>query len=131
MNEYTFTLLTDNGKANLYTKAVDLESAHNIVMRAENCPLSAIQFEGFTKQTEWHGNPELGLDSWMKKFKNPFTHRMTPVYVWGKGTDVSYTVSDGPNSDYSYTGGFYPETKTIEQAIKAVNELYQKGKLIY
>src|SRR5438105_890006 len=39
--------------------------------------------DGWIKQSEWHGNPELGYVSYMKKFPTP-SGRKVPVYLFGK-----------------------------------------------
>ena len=84
---------------------------------------------GWEKQKEWHGNPDLGYDSYKKTFVNPHNHRKTPVFVFGEPGDILYVVSAGAHSDFSYTGGFYPETPTFEEAMEKVDDLYEKGKL--
>lgn len=96
--------------------------------------------EGWEKQPFWHGNRELGLDSYRKYFKNPFNGKKVPVYVFGKSglypkpfTDWNYIVSAGANSDYSYSGGFPEEigNSTPEKCMEYVDSLYEKKKLIY
>lgn len=43
----------------------------------------------------------------------------------------NFTISAGPNSDFSYSGSFYPQTfNTIEQICKAIDEKYKQKKLI-
>lgn len=81
------------------------------------------------KQPEWHGNPELGLDSYKKMFVNPFTKRKVPVFVYGKGNDVHFVVSAGANSEYSYSGGFYPDKPDFDEAMSRVDKLYDIGRL--
>lgn len=87
--------------------------------------------DGWEKQPEWHGNPELGYDSYKKFFKLP-SGRNIPVYVFGKeGTKygIHFVVSAGANSEYSYSGGFYPESPTFDEAMAKVDDLYEKGQL--
>jgi len=43
MKTYTFKLSHDNGSFKLSTYATDLETAQNMVMNAEGCPLSALK----------------------------------------------------------------------------------------
>ncbi len=114
--------------------------------------------ENWTKQKEWHGNPELGYDCYLKTFRNPFNGVTTPVYIFGKegsgkdtpiygrdendnpivisghkfdAPDWSFVVSAGANSEYSYSGGFYPATPTLEQTMEIVDKMYKDGKLIH
>jgi len=57
------------------------------------------------QDTEWEGNPSLGLLSFTKKFFNPFNNnRKVPVTVFGKEGSWSFCVNAGANSDFSYTG---------------------------
>lgn len=88
--------------------------------------------DGWEKQPEWHGNPELGYDSYRKFFKLP-NGRKVPVYVFGKeGTKygIHFVVSAGRNSPYSYSEGFYPESPNFAEAMDKVDKLYIDGKLI-
>lgn len=86
----------------------------------------------WTQQT-WPGNPSMNLKAACKIFANPFNGRKVPVWVWGGGIDknnYSYTVSAGANSDFSYTGGWFPDVVTdIETAQQRVDELYNTKKL--
>lgn len=90
-------------------------------------------YNEWTKQDEWHGNPSLGLESWAKHFKNPHNGRLTPVYVFGepnsKDLDLSFCVSAGANSDYSYSGCFFPEKYDFPEFMAQVDILYNQGRL--
>lgn len=87
----------------------------------------------WTKEDEWHGNPSLNYESWMKTFRNPYTGRKVPVYVFGKPSSLKlhYCVSAGANSEYSYSGCFYPEQLTFQETMNRVDQLYQQGKLFH
>lgn len=113
--------------------------------------------DGWEKQKEWHGNPALGYDSYKKIFKVPSSGRRVPVFVFGKegkgkntpiwseennpdgsrklsgetfdAPDWSYVVSAGANSDLSHSGGFYPQTPTLLEALAIVDEKYKSGRL--
>lgn len=114
--------------------------------------------EGWEKQKEWHANPSLGYDSYKKVFKSPRNRKGIPVYVFGKegsgkNTPVyDYTEKDAEGkyvaesryikeykdfSDWnfvvsgSHSGSFYPETPTLEEALKIIDEKQTAGKLIY
>lgn len=91
---------------------------------------------GWTKQKNCEGNPSLGLDSYLKKFKNPHNNRNVPVYIFGTDSenseyknDWNFSVSAGPNSEFSYTGGFPLEINTLEKRIRHIEDLYSNGKL--
>ncbi|MFA5365780.1 MAG: hypothetical protein WC325_11425 [Candidatus Bathyarchaeia archaeon] len=97
--------------------------------------------QDWQKQPEWHGNPELGLESYKKVFKNPRNGRMVPVYIFGKDGKIdtgsgiqsnnywSFCVSAGPNSDYSYTGGFPDGVVSQQDRQTYVNALYENNRL--
>lgn len=83
---------------------------------------------------EWPGNPELKLAASCKLFKNPFNGKMIPVWVFGGNTGYlfSFCVSAGAYSDYSYTGGFYPQVVSdMSIAKNLVDNKALYGKLIY
>jgi hypothetical protein len=110
---------------------------------------------GWVKQSEWHGNPALGFDCWLKYFK--YKNRKIPVYLFGKegrgknriiwgrdkddnpvpsgktydAPDWQYVVSAGANSDLSHSGGFYPLTPSLEQAMAIIDQRHGDGRLIY
>lgn len=85
--------------------------------------------EGWTKQKEWHGNPSLGYDSYMKKFGSRGV-KPIPVYVFGKdGNWGHFMVSAGANSDYSYTG-MIPNSNSYMDVINGVEQKARAGKLI-
>jgi len=114
------------------------------------------EVNGWVKQKEWHGNPSLGYESWKKNFKTP-GGRAVPVYLFGKegkgkntiiytqdeqgktipsgntfdAPDWSYCVSAGPNSDYTHSGGFYPETPSLQEAMDKIDALDKIKRLIY
>ena len=121
----------------------------------ENGNVDLSNYNGWEKQSEWKGNPSLGLDSYKKVFQNQFNNKKIPVYIFGKegkgkdtpiwgedekgnkivtdkydASDWQYVVSAGPYSDYSHSGGFYPETPTLKQAMDIVDERYKNKKLI-
>lgn len=82
------------------------------------------------KQPEWHGNPALSYESWKKTFVNPHTGRKVPVYVFGKPDGIpDYCVSAGHDSDFSYTGSFYPERPDFPEAMRRINQQYEAGQL--
>lgn len=85
-----------------------------------------MESQQWVKQSEWHGNPLLGLESWMKKFKNPYNGRWVPVYIFGvpDSGDFTFCVSAGANSDYSYSGCFYPEKLSAEEAMARLDVKY-------
>ena len=84
---------------------------------------------GWIKQPEWRGNPSLGLDAYMKKFKNPYNNRMVQVYVFGRDGDWGcFSVSAGANSDFSY-GGFVPGCETFLDVLDGVEEMAVDGRL--
>ena len=88
-------------------------------------------FAEWTKQDEWWGNPALGLESWAKHFKNPHTGKLVPVYVFGEpnSTQLTYCVNAGANSDYSYSGCFYPESYDFTEFMKQVDKHYEYSRL--
>lgn len=86
--------------------------------------------KGCIKEKEWHGNSSLGLISYVKEFKIPATGRNIPVYVFGKFPKITFCVSAGANSDYSYSDCFYPEKLDFLEFMKKVDEKYKKGDLI-
>ena len=84
----------------------------------------------WVKQPEWHGNPELGLDSYLKRFPNPHNNnRRVPVYVFGIGNKWSFVVSAGANSDFSYSGCCKVGPRSAVETMKYVDSLAQEGKL--
>src|SRR3972149_2287763 len=124
----------------------------------ENNNIDLSNYNGWEKQSEWFGNPSLGLESYKKIFQNPFNNKMVPVFIYGKegegkdkpilgGTDEKgnrvlsgekfdasdwhFVVHAGANSQDSYSGGFYPETPTLKQAMDIVDEKYKNKKLIH
>ena len=88
-------------------------------------------FREWTKQEKWWGNPSLGYESWAKHFKNPHNGKLTPVYVFGLSStlNLSFCVSAGANSDYSYSGCFFPEKYDFPEFMAQVDTCYQQGKL--
>ena len=88
-------------------------------------------YKEWTKQEEWWGNPSLGLESWVKHFKNPHNGNLTPVYVFGEpnSQDLSFCVSAGANSDYSYTGCFHPNKYDFPEYMEQVDIHYKQGRL--
>lgn len=117
-----------------------------------NHEAGGIIIDGWEKQKEWKGNPAIGFDSWMKKFtvKNNPSGRPIPVYIFGSEKEITYNfkigeeddtiiykpgwnfcVSAGANSDYSYSGSFPDDIKTIEQAIAFIEAKNKEQKLIY
>jgi hypothetical protein len=84
----------------------------------------------FWVKIPWKGNPSLNLDCFVKYFPMPLSKHLVPVYVWGNGTDIHYTVDAGNDSDYSYTGSFYPRKLNIHQCLIQVDELFRNKKLI-
>lgn len=86
----------------------------------------------WVKQANWHGNPELGYDSYMKMFPTP-SGRKVPVYLFGlpESNELSYCVSAGANSDYSYSGCFYPEKLNWAESMNRIDEMSNNKKLIY
>jgi hypothetical protein len=85
---------------------------------------------GWVKQKEWHGNPSLGYDCYMKMFNNSFGCRKIPVYVWGLYPDIYFTVSAGANSELSYTGCFYPLKPDFQEFMEMVDQKHKNKKLI-
>jgi hypothetical protein len=76
--------------------------------------------------------PNKNVTSYTKLFK--IFGRTIPVTIWfNDGAEhQSYTVRAGKNSDYSYTGGFYPEKNlTTEQMQNIVDAKFKVGKLIF
>lgn len=74
------------------------------------------------KQDNWHGNPELGYDCYMKHFKYCYYGPFIPVYVFGiEGEKVgNFVVSAGNNSDYSYSG-YCPDCNTLEEVMNQID----------
>lgn len=87
--------------------------------------------ENWTKQTEWHGNPSLGYDCYCKLFRNPNNGKLVPIYVYGnsESLQLSYVVSAGKTSDYSYGGCFYPEKLTWAETMQRIDETYKNGRI--
>ena len=84
----------------------------------------------WVKDKEWHGNPELNLDSWHKFFNNPLdNNRKVKVFVFGKDKSWKFCVSAGKNSDFSYTGSCAGTCDSREQMMKYVDLQYSIGKL--
>lgn len=83
------------------------------------------------KLPEWHGNPSLGFDCWVKAFT--FLNRKIPVYVYGlpDSDTLSFCVSAGANSGYSYSGCFFPQKLNWVETMAAIDEKYKNNKLIY
>ena len=81
-------------------------------------------------QRIWAGNPELNLEAVVKTFKNPLNGHKVQVWVFGKPNEYKFCVAAGANSEYSYTGSFFPKnSKTIEEYCKLVDDHYNNGKL--
>lgn len=87
----------------------------------------------WVKQSQWHGNPELGYDCWMRYFIVRSSRRKVPIYVWGPpdSLELHYTVSAGHDSDLSYTGCFYPQKLNWVETMQAIDERSKDGRLIY
>ena len=128
-------LLGDTAK---YSTAKRYDEFVNEIWEKEGKPISKIKglydkggsISEWEKQSEWHGNPSLGFDSYRKYFANPFNRKKVPVFIFGKDKKWSFVVSAGAGSDYSYTGGF-SESPTIKQAMAIVDALYENNRLIY
>lgn len=86
--------------------------------------------KGWVKQKEWWGNPSLGLDSYMKEFTIPSIGRKVPVYVFGKFPHIHYCVHAGANSEYSYSGCFYPLNPDFIEFMNLVDALDKRKQLI-
>ena len=156
-----FKYLRNNGflerLGNVSSESFDknLSMDENIVGESEENTESLDGYNGWEKQPEWHGNPELGFESYKKIFSSK-AGRKIPVYIFGKegngknkptyGTDENgnrietgrhdfsdwnYVVSAGANSDLSHSGGFYPETPTLKQAMDIIDAKSKENKLIY
>lgn len=63
----------------------------------------------------------------MKKFGR------IPVYIFGSpnSLELNFCVSAGANSEYSYSGCFYPEKLTLEESMNRLDDMHRRGKLIY
>lgn len=79
--------------------------------------------------TEWFGNTNMGIVSYLKMIKNPYNYRNTKVWVYQNGENYSFCVNAGPTSDYSYTGGFNNKPVDISQACDMVDILHINKKL--
>lgn len=94
-------------------------------------PDKATNDKDFTPQV-WPGNPSLNLVCSCKLFRNPFTGKKTPVFIYG-GTkehrSFSYFVSAGANSDYSYSGGIPNDIYELHKAEAHVNMLAETHQL--
>jgi hypothetical protein len=99
----------------------------------------------WVKQDNWHGNPAIGLVSYMKHFRNNFTNRNVPIFIYGCAEPITYKndmcdsvyhgfnfiVSAGAYSEYSYSGGFPENIRyDIEKCKEYIDTLYNTGKLI-
>lgn len=141
-------------------KGIDVSGLKGFIERGTGMYLSLSNggqiYNGWEKQPEWHGNPSLGLDSYKKIFTYGYSNRKIPVYIFGKegsGKDTitygrdengnkivtgkydfpdwQFVVSAGASSDLSHSGGFYPQTPTLKEAMDILDEKYSIGKLIY
>lgn len=83
---------------------------------------------GWAKQKEWYGNPSLGHESYMKIFS--YSYRKIPVYVHGLYPNISFTVSAGATSEFSYTGCFFPLKPDFQEFMKMVDKKHKDKKLI-
>lgn len=84
------------------------------------------------KQSNWHGNPNLGFDCYMKMFKVVSSGRKVPVYLFGlpESNELKFCVSAGADSDLSYSGCFFPKKLNWQQSMAEIDELSKIGKLI-
>lgn len=79
---------------------------------------------GWEKQNEWWGNPSLKYESYKKMFKNPYTDRRVPVFIFGKDNKWSFNVHAGKTSEFSYTGGFPNNINNLKDRMNYVDKLY-------
>lgn len=84
MNTYTLTLESDNGKHKIKTVATSFEAAKIIIMKAENCPESAIS--PYFKENEifgfnylYEGKQGTVYARKMRDLKNPLINKFHPT----------------------------------------------------
>lgn len=114
---------------NMSIRQVIQETINEWFSNIMNEELDASILKGWVKQLNWEGNPAMGLDSYKKEFVNPFDGQTVPVYIFGKDNDWKFVVSAGPKSEYSYSGSFYPENPSLDQAIQIIDHKYRENKL--
>lgn len=74
--------------------------------------------------TPWYGSSNTNIISYLKELVNPHNKRKTKVWIWVYNGQYSYTVNAGPNSEYSYTGGFKTQPENMSEAIIKIEDMY-------